>query len=66
MTSGVAEAVVLIQYPPTLKESYHDDDKNHNQNQVDHVPAEWGDERPEQPQKEQDQDDRFECVTRHE
>jgi hypothetical protein len=33
---------------------------------VDQVAAERGDERPEEPQQEQDDDDRFECVSRDE
>ena len=48
-----------------LKKPYDDDDENDDEQQVDKVPAHRDDERPHQPQDQENDQDCFERVTRH-
>jgi hypothetical protein len=48
-----------------LQEPDYDDDQNYHEQEVNEIPGRWYGKPAEQPQDEQDENDRFQCVPGH-
>ena len=56
---------VLLKRGAALQESEYNHHEHHDKQQVDQAATDWDNEGSEQPQEDQDQDDRFQRITRH-